>query len=102
MLKQFLLALCLLFVAPAAFADRVARQGADSARLQDGPCVNKAVLATVPKPLQSQFRAGVALVEGKRHPFCYIERPDGQVYLFYADGDKGMIPASDFETPKTL
>lgn len=66
------------------------KQGNDSARLYDTPCVNLAVLAHITPKYHAEMRKADAIVGSKPYEACWIV--DGErAHLMYEDGDQGMI-----------
>ncbi len=79
-------------VAPVAFADDlIARQGEDSVRLTDAPCVSEQVLVRLAPQAHETLRAATAVFQGRNFAACW--RPvGGMAVLIYEDGDQGIIP----------
>lgn len=85
-----------LAAAPALAADLVARQGGDTVRLADGPCISETVLALLDPQLHSQYKAASAVVQGRTFAGCW--RKTGSVaHLLYEDGDQGIVPMAELK-----
>ena len=101
-LRKGLLVVLFSFLSSAAMADYVANNGNDSVVLSESQtCTNPEILKQIPAPLQEQFRAAVAHVDGKDYNACWIGRGDA-AYLLYEDGDKGVIPADYLKKTKEV
>ncbi len=85
---------------PALAQDLVARQGNDTVRLADGPCTSEQVLARLQPELRSEFRAALAVVEGRTFEACWHPAGDA-AHLLYEDGDQGIVPLSDLKPDLT-
>lgn len=95
-----LLCAAALAAAPAMAQDLVARQGNDTVRLGDAPCTSLQVLARLRPEIQSEFKAALAVVEGRTFEACW--RPAGNVaHLLYEDGDQGLVPMADLKPELT-
>ena len=95
-----LLCAAALAAAPAMSQDLVARQGNDTVRLADGPCTSQQVLARLRPELHSEFKAAMAVVEGRSFEACW--RPAGNAaHLLYEDGDQGIVPLTDLKPDLT-
>ena len=89
-----------LAAAPAMSQDLVARQGNDTVRLADAPCTSEQVLSRLKPELRAQFRAALAVVEGRTFEACW--RPAGNAaHLLYEDGDQGLVPLADLKPELT-
>lgn len=84
-----------LLAAPAFAGDMIARQGSDSVRLTEAPCL-PAVLARIAPQVQADYRAAVAQLGGQTYTACW-RRTGGMAHLVYEDGDQGMISWSSFK-----
>lgn len=89
-----------LIAAPVLADEVVASNGNDSVRLSDGPCTNQQVLERLEPGLRTVVRDASAVVQGQPFKACWIVRGDA-AHLLYEDGDQGLIPLSDFKTPKS-
>ena len=99
-MRFVLLCAAALATAPAMAQDLVARQGNDTVRLADGPCTSEPVLARLRPEIQAQFKAALAVVEGRTFEACW--RPAGNVaHLLYEDGDQGLVPLADLKPDLT-
>ena len=74
-----LLCAAALAAAPAMSQDLVARQGNDTVRLADGPCTSQQVLARLRPEFHSEFKAAMAVVEGRSFEACW--RPAGNACI---------------------
>ncbi len=93
--------LCAAIAAAPAFAqDLVARQGSDSVRLADGPCISKPVLGRLEPALQQDYKAATAVVQGRTFDACWRMTSQG-AHLLYEDGDQGLVPTSDLKPELT-
>ena len=86
--------------APAWADEVVASNGNDSVRLSDGPCTNQQVLDRLEPSLRPVLRDATAVVQGKPFKACWIVHGNA-AHLLYEDGDQGLVPLSDFKTPKS-
>ena len=99
-MRSVLLCAAVLAATPALAQDLVARQGNDSVRLADGPCTSQQVLARLQPRMHSQFKAALAVVEGRTFEACW--RVAGNVaHLLYEDGDQGIVPMADLKPDLT-
>ena len=92
-MRSILLAAAL--AAGPAMADQISTQGADTLRLTQRACPAE-VLALVPSEYHAEMRYSVGTVDGKSYPGCWLERY-GLVFVAYADGDLGRVPAEMFK-----
>ena len=95
-----ILLLAALAAAPAISGTLVARQGADSVRLDEAPCTSKPVLGRIEPAQQAKYRAATATVQGQMFEACWRMTPNG-AHLLYEDGDQGLVPASDLKPEMT-
>jgi hypothetical protein len=99
-----LIVAALLAAGPAASATyendtMVARRGGDSVRLWDAPCTHPGTLALIKPEFHELFRRARASVEGQDFFACWIV--DGEnVFVFFEDGDKSLIPLSEFKADR--
>ncbi len=91
-----LIVFLILLLAGPAWADLVARSGANELRLSQANCDNPAVLAAVGPTLGAKMRAATARVEGEIYAACWVLY-QGNVYVIYEDGDQSAIPLSAFK-----
>ncbi|HMA08342.1 MAG TPA: hypothetical protein VKP68_10785 [Ramlibacter sp.] len=95
-MRFVLLCAAALAAAPAVAQDLVVRQGNDTIRLADAPCTSEQVLARLQPAIQAEFKAALAVVEGRTFEACW--RPAGEVvHLLYEDGDQGVVPLADLK-----
>lgn len=99
-MKSVFLALALLS-APAWADDMVSRHGNDMVRLQEGACPPE-VMELIPASIRDQFRAAVAIVDGKTYPGCWALYQGSHVFLQYLDGDQGLVSKSEFKRSEGL
>lgn len=99
-MKSVLLCAALAAAAPAMAQDLVARQGSDTVRLADGPCTSEQVLVRLEPSLHSQFRAAMAIVEGRTFTACW-RKAGNAAHLLYEDGDQGIVPLADLKPELT-
>jgi hypothetical protein len=100
-MKRILFILALMFAVPALADDMVYRDGNDSVRLTEKPCL-PTLLALIPIELQPKVRAAVSKVDGKDYPACWIATRSGLVILQYEDGDQGLVRISDFKRAPSI
>ena len=74
----------------------VARNGDDQVRIFDKPCPYASVLRFIPEEKRALFRKADTRVGGQRWFACWIKLDD-HYGLIYEDGDKGVIPVSEFK-----
>ena len=98
---RFVLLCAAALIAAPAWADEVmASNGADSVRLSDKPCTSEQVLNRLVPGFRQQLREANAVVQGQPFKACWIVN-GGDAHLLYEDGDQGLIPLSEFKTPKS-
>lgn len=93
-MRHFLASL-LLLAAPAMAADMVAKEGNDRVRLTQEPCP-VSVLTVIPQVERGYFHRAYAQLNGHQWEACWAIRRDESVLMVYSDGDKGVIPLTDF------
>lgn len=92
------LALILLLIAfPAAAGELVARNGADEARIKDGPCVHAGTLALIPPADREQFHPARGLFKGQDFFGCW-RAIRGSVHIVWEDGDQDVLDPQRFES----
>jgi hypothetical protein len=85
------------FAVPAfAATEMIAKYGDDYVRLMDAPCPYASVLRFINEDQRKHFRKADTRVGGQRYFACFAILGD-QVALVYEDGDKGLVPASEFK-----
>ena len=89
-----------LIAAPALADEVVASNGNDSVRLSDSPCTNPQVLSRLEPGVRDALRDASAVVQGQSFKACWVVHGNA-AHLLYEDGDQGLIPLSDFKTPKS-
>ena len=68
----------------------------DSVRLTAQPCTNPNVTRRIVPMYLEQFRAAHVEVGKERFEACWTEYGT-DAFLFYPDGDKGLVPLKDFK-----
>ena len=89
-----------LLAAPALAQDMVASNGTDTVRLSDSPCSSDAVLSRIRASFRPMLKDATATVQGQSHKACWLVN-GGDAHLLYEDGDQGLIPLTDFKSPKS-
>lgn len=74
----------------------IARQGDDSVRLSDQPCVSELVLGRLDPDAAKNYRAAAAVFQGQRYQACW-RLVGNAAHLVYEDGDQGIIPATELK-----
>lgn len=101
-MRAYLCAASLALAASSAMADSaIFRAGADSVEITEEPC-HAAVVPLIPAEVVEHFRAANAVISGKLMQACWALRADGYVFLYYADGDNGLIPVASFRKTRQL
>lgn len=90
-------AIATLAVSQITAADLVCREGADTVRLTDKPCVNTEVLEKLPEYIKPMMLQATAILNGKTYAPCWVVYKQGHMYLAYPDGDQGLLPGSIFK-----
>lgn len=94
MLKLIVMAALLALAGPA-FADGIARQGADWVRITALPCTSEAVLGVIQAAGDNAKDYRAASAEFQGHQFNACAKPIWEknlLWLRYEDGDQGLIP----------
>lgn len=85
-----------LAVSPAFATDAlIATQGADSVRIFPKACERPEVLSRLPEDERPVFAEASATVDGKTYAACWRSLGNA-ILLVYEDGDRGIVPVSDF------
>lgn len=93
-----LLCTAALLAAPA-FADEVvASNGSDSVRLSDTQCSSDKVLEQLEPGMRTRLKDASAVIQGQSLKACWIAAGKA-AFLLYEDGDKGVVPLSEFRKP---
>lgn len=93
-----LLCTAALLAAPA-FADEVvASNGGDSVRLADTQCSSEKVLEQITPGMRTRLKDASATIQGQSLKACWIAH-ERAALLVYEDGDKGIVPLSEFRKP---
>lgn len=86
------------FLVWAARADPyVAKFGKDTVTLEDGPCLNGAVLKNVPVELMTTFQAGTTDVDGQHFDMCWAVYLDTSILVIMPDGGAYKFPMQAFK-----
>lgn len=100
LLKKYILAACVAMLPILSFADdMVARNGKDSLRLMQKPCV-----ANIPVQgdLKDKLQAASATIDGKSYNACWAPHASGNVIIWFEDGDMGAVPITLFHPEKGI
>lgn len=85
-----------------ALADKyTTSQGSTHVAVDTEKACHADMLPQFPKELHERLRAGVATHEGKQHKICFVEM-ENEIYVFWDDGDQGLIPKSVFTPVKEI
>ncbi len=85
-----------LFAAFPAWADLVARNGADELRLMLTKCENTEALDRIKPEFHSETRRATAFVKGKLFSGCWIDTGEGSYIIFWSDGEVNVFPVPMF------
>jgi hypothetical protein len=89
--------LAALLTAGPAFADLVAtNQRGDELRLMPVACANEAVLEQIKPEHRDKFQKAQASIGGKTFAGCWVDTGEGAYLIFYADGDRSVMPVTVF------
>jgi hypothetical protein len=86
-MKLLILAAALAAGPALADSDWVFKQGGDTVRLSDSPCVHGGTLAQLAPQWRPKFRKAAAVVGGKQFYACWIADQNG-VYVLFEDGEE--------------
>lgn len=95
-MRKFMILIALVLCWGGAWADLVARSGANELRLLAEPCMHAGILAMLHPEYRPQFRKARATVNGKMFYACWIEQ-DGVAFVLYEDGDRSVFQVSAFK-----
>lgn len=96
-MRHCLLAAALLCASPAfAQTQMIAKNGDNSVRIIDKPCVVASVLMHIPASERQAFRKAEAKIEGQRYFACWRLVGD-KIHLVYEDSDQGLLHVSEFK-----
>lgn len=91
-MKKYILALLFALATGAQAQSFIARNGGDSVLLTKNECA----AAVVQKhPTAAGLNAAAVRLGGKDHVACW-RVVQAEIFLFYADGDQGSVPLSEF------
>jgi hypothetical protein len=92
-----LICAALLCAAGSSFANTMlARQGSDWVRVTDKPCTDQRVLSHLAPGAESRFMAASSIIGGAPFAACWT-LSGNMALIIFDDGDKGMIPLSEFK-----
>jgi hypothetical protein len=95
-MKRILIAAAML-AASTAMADLVATNTrGDELRLMPAPCTNEAVLDQIKPEHRDKFQKAQASIGGKTFAGCWVDTGEGAYLIFYADGDRSVMPVTVF------
>lgn len=76
----------------------IARSGDNSLTLHDTPC-GKEVSALLKPEYVTRFRAATDKANGVVFKACWTLHDQENVYVLYEDGDRAMVPLTEFSRP---
>jgi hypothetical protein len=95
-MKRILIAAAML-AACTAMADLVATNTrGDELRLMPVACTNEAVLEQIKPEHRDKFQKAQASIGGKIFAGCWVDTGEGAYLIFYADGDRSVMPVTVF------
>lgn len=95
-MRHCLLAAALLCAPAFAQTQMIAKNGDNSVRIIDKPCVVASVLMHIPASERPAFRKAEAKIDGQRYFACWRLVGD-KIHLVYEDSDQGLIHVSEFK-----